>query len=388
MEDESPGDSPASENEDLMQLVKLIDLFERPPTGLAEAWTNTAHEAEGSSTARIFLDKGGYIGWVTYFVAKKATEGSAHFAGKARCRTLIAGLKNKSDTYQEWLAKSVTPAIEPGQRLKIDGWYEDVIRPVQNDNTLQNRNKRQRTTRGSLPPSSPDLLDVAATPSGITTNISVNRSAPVERAPIYPSVNSIDFRRSEPNEFAGSEINDFAPLGPNNHVLINANLPAAMRFYPQDLSSSIRRLPHPRDKGTLLAGIWMTFSNDPEKLECHMSIHIKAEKIPHLAWKLFGVHLEIKDGLRYIYLPGGSKILPNPKFTLQGCPQDLIASVFGLDLAKAIETSPKYIKEVEQCVDRTDCVAMVISHLADEGATFLLSLGLWEGARIRKILFP
>jgi hypothetical protein len=134
----------------------------------------------------------------------------------------------------------------------------------------------------------------------------------------------------------------------------------------------------------------MTFPNAPftDKFGCQMALEVTDDKVQHLAWELFGVRLETRAGLRYIcFADSSSKILPNPKFTLQGCPRNIISSTFGLEMTNAITTSPIYQDDARQCREGTDCVSMVISHQAQDAAVIYVSLGLWEGARIKKKLY-
>ena len=118
-----------------------------------------------------------------------------------------------------------------------------------------------------------------------------------------------------------------------------------------------------------------------------MSIEVTENKVEHLADKLFGVHLETNAGLRYLYLPRGAKVLPNPNFTLRGCQHDTISPFFGPETYRAITANPYYQDEVKQGYDYTDCVSMLISQRASEGATFLLSLAPMEGTVIKNKLY-
>lgn len=118
-----------------------------------------------------------------------------------------------------------------------------------------------------------------------------------------------------------------------------------------------------------------------------MTIDIMDNKVEHLASVLFGVHLETNAGLRYVYLPGGAKILPNPNFTIRGCLPDQIRSTFGSEIHHGIVANPDYQDEVKQGYSRTDCVSMLISQEASNGATFLLSLAPMEGTEIKNRLY-
>lgn len=118
-----------------------------------------------------------------------------------------------------------------------------------------------------------------------------------------------------------------------------------------------------------------------------MALDITDNKVEHIAKELFDVHLETTAGLRYVYLPGGAKVLPNPKLTLRGCRYDIISSVFGPHASSAIAASPTYQDDIKQGRDRTGCVSMVISHRALEGAIIFASLGPREGTLIGDRLY-
>lgn len=213
----------------------------------------------------------------------------------------------------------------------------------------------------------------------MSRHLSVNHPAPAEQVTTYSSLDSTDYIAEDTNYMAEDK-----------HVLIDASLAGATRLFPRALSNSIRRVPHSRNKNILVAAISTIFPSEPEvtdKFGCQMALEITADKVTHLARELFGAHLETKAGLRYIILSSGSKILPNPKFTLQGCPFAIMPSVFGVDASKAMATSPKYQEDNNEWRDTTDCVSMEISLRADEGAVIYVSMGLWEGTRIREKLY-
>ncbi|KIW37292.1 uncharacterized protein PV06_10633 [Exophiala oligosperma] len=134
----------------------------------------------------------------------------------------------------------------------------------------------------------------------------------------------------------------------------------------------------------------MTFPNATimsQKPRVIMSIEVMVNKVEHLAMELYGVHLETHQGLRYVYFPGGAKVLPNPIITLQGCQPGKISPIFGPETLNAITANPDYQDEVKQGYDCTDCVLMLISQAASDGATFLLSLAPMEGTEIKNRLY-
>lgn len=64
-----------------------------------------------------------------------------------------------------------------------------------------------------------------------------------------------------------------------------------------------------------------------------------------------------------------------------------MSSMFGPELSHATTSSPVYRDEAKEWRDRTDCVSMVISDQAHEGAVIYLYLGIWEGTEICQSLY-
>jgi hypothetical protein len=124
------------------------------------------------------------------------------------------------------------------------------------------------------------------------------------------------------------------------------------------------------------------------KFGCQMALEVTDNKVQHIAKVLFDAHLETTAGLRYIYLGGGGKVLPNPHFTLQGCQRKMISSMFGCEIYDAITASFAYQDELnKRGDDSTDCVSMVISSAADHGALIFMTLEPVQGILIRDKLY-
>lgn len=175
------------------------------------------------------------------------------------------------------------------------------------------------------------------------------------------------------------------PIAEDDHVLVSAPLAATAQIFTEnELFDAIRRDPDPRDANACVAAVSMTFHYASSA--CQMTLHITSDKVNHLARELFGIRLETKDGLRYV-CAGGSKILPNPMFTFQGCPRTVIQSTFGAEVSRAIQASPPYQDDARQWRRTTDAVSMVISHEGDVGAAICLRLGLYEGTQIKQKLY-
>ena len=96
MEDHSHVVSDASRNEKQRAiLLNQLKDYERAPKTLLESWEATTQQAEGSSTARIFLDRGGFGAWLAYFLIKNAAGVQYRFPAKTDCSRLIAELEKE-----------------------------------------------------------------------------------------------------------------------------------------------------------------------------------------------------------------------------------------------------------------------------------------------------
>ncbi|KAL2166226.1 hypothetical protein VTG60DRAFT_3114 [Thermothelomyces hinnuleus] len=353
-----------SQSDQVTLLLQQLDNFERAPKTLPESWRKV-QQAEHDSTARIFLDEGQFPAWLAYFLTKNAANKQSHFHGKAKLIQLVNDLEKQTVASRRLLAARVGAAIPPERRERINSLHKKTITSSQ---MSPNPTKRRRTDDNGCPPTVSEIpLSPDATPrSSHGHHDSLSRPAQVP-------AHSVD----SSNCYAEDE-----------QVLVNASLEQATRLFPPDLSDSIKRHRDPRNENILVAAISMSFPDGPlkETIGCQLSLEVTEDKVQHLAQELFGVRLEIKDGLRYLR-SGRTKVMPNPKLTLTGCGRDALSPTFGSEMSAAIEKSPKYQDEAMQWRDTTDCVSMVISASAQEGAIIYMSVGLWKGTDIRDKLF-
>lgn len=170
---------------------------------------------------------------------------------------------------------------------------------------------------------------------------------------------------------------------------MHASLAEAIHLFPPYLSGAVKRIPDTVNENALVAAIAMTFpaAQATKRFGCHMTLDITENKVEHIARELFHAHLETTEGLRYVCLPGGAKVLPNPHFTLRGCRHEIILPIFGPETSGAIMASPVYREEFRQGRNCTDCVSMVISHGAHDGGSIIVTLGLREGALLKDKLY-
>lgn len=157
---------------------------------------------------------------------------------------------------------------------------------------------------------------------------------------------------------------------------------------PPYLAGAIQR--YERAGNPWLAAITMTFfdaSSFGNKLGSMMSLRIKGNKVERLANMLFNAPVESTDEHRYLLMPSGLRAIPTSDFVLRGCNRDVIAEVFGKNIANAIKASPAFKEEAEQGEPLTECVSMTISCRVNEGAVINLSLDEKEGYRVKAKLY-
>lgn len=360
-------------------LLNRVNKFDRPPKKFMDSWIKT-QEAEANSTARIFLDGGTFSAWFAYFLTKNAVgTRSSRFTGKADCSRLIDQLETEPEAARKSLAAQLAAAIPPDTQRKVQSLYDKMINPSHTDGMSQSQPNKSRgmslgmTDGNCQPTSSANLPNPTAIRSSTSAPVSFfDFSAPQRaQALTYPSVGPADH------------------LAENEHVLVNASLAGTKRLLPSYLSGGIEKYPDPANEGALVAGISMTFPNEPltGRNGCTMALSVGGNKVQGLAKDLFEANVETNSGLRYVWLTGRTKIVPNPNYIIQGCRFEIIPVTFGAAIAEAIAASPRYQEDVRLGNDFTDSVSMVISHQADHGGIIYVSLGLWEGSSIRSKLY-
>lgn len=133
-----------SQSNQVVLLLNQLSSYERAPKGLLDSWQATTQHDEVNSTARIFLDEGGFVAWFAYFLTKNAAHNRYHFSGKADCNRLISSLEDEPAISRKQLAVRVAAAVQPETEKKIYSLYDKRIKPLQNDAMSQHSNKRQR----------------------------------------------------------------------------------------------------------------------------------------------------------------------------------------------------------------------------------------------------
>ncbi|KJZ69432.1 hypothetical protein HIM_11182 [Hirsutella minnesotensis 3608] len=334
-------------SDDVSWLLDRVSNLERSPKGLSEAW-QSAQQAEPNSTTRIFVDQGKFA-WLAYHLSKVASDQITHFTGQKYLKQKISELEDKPLAIQVSTAAKVTLEIGSDVKEKIERWWTAAQR-------LRAMKRRRVPSEGRRSPSP-------------ARSCRSSSAVPRDALPAHPSFDTAQC------------------VAEYEHVLVNASLAGTIQLFPSSLSDAIRRVPHPGKNDVLVASISMSFPNVRSNFGCQMVLDIMENKIDNLARDLFDARLETTAGLRYLCLSEGSKLLPNPKFTLRGSRHDVFPTIFGTEITSAIAASPAYQDDLRHLRARTDCVWMVISHKANDKAELCVSLGLVEGTLIQRKLY-
>lgn len=170
------------------------------------------------------------------------------------------------------------------------------------------------------------------------------------------------------------------------HVLSSASVLECTRLFPSYLAGGIKRYLRPNNAGAFAAAVSMWLPQHGWS-GCLLKVEVMSSKIDYIARELFGAHLEAENGCRYIYLSGGSRVVPNPRLTLRGCRIDMLPLILGSVIADAILATQACQTDIKEGRDRTGCVTMVVSRAADKEAEVYALLDLEKGVVIRDKLY-
>ncbi|KAL5383084.1 hypothetical protein DPSP01_006066 [Paraphaeosphaeria sporulosa] len=300
------------------------------PNGLYEAYAR-AEVDEEESVNGIFR-RASFRVWLAYWLASC---GKHHFSGRtAQLRTFDTF--NKLPNEKKQSAAETLAAIVPHPTVK------DAIGKIL---------ARWRTLH-------PDLTPRETSPPR-STHLSVANSIATDPA---------------------STIN-----GSRAQLQSNASMEATMAMIPHRTSSSIKKY---LIEGQAKAGIQMTFPLRPTQLPCSITFEVEGNIIEDIASALFGVVVKSDEEIRYLYYPGGTEVFAyEGRFKLRNGKAQVIAELFGPEIATAVRTSPLFQQGMNE-PDRTKCISMSISNDPRQAAFLSLSLGLAKGTLISAKLYP
>ncbi|KAH8674388.1 hypothetical protein BGZ60DRAFT_513784 [Tricladium varicosporioides] len=137
----------------------------------------------------------------------------------------------------------------------------------------------------------------------------------------------------------------------------------------------------------LKAAITMTFPQWAI-LDCVMSLVIHESKVEDLAKALFNVQVVSERNVRYLILPGGVRVTPNPDLTLKGVPDQAIIHVFGLEVYAAVAASSLREQELVEGVKLAQGVSMILPKNSSDKGVVNLTLGIKGAVQIRNKIYP
>ncbi|KAK2006498.1 hypothetical protein LZ32DRAFT_595484 [Colletotrichum eremochloae] len=342
-----------SGTEDVGWLLDRVEALSRGPNGYQEAWNNN-----DDPVGELF--KGDFVTWVAFYATKLAVYSPTHFCNKSMLKRKFDALIKSDTENQEKIARQLRVAIKDPLLQKLRQWQARLGMP----GTQTNHSNEERLSNTGVADNHADDNAQAPVPIARSTTPGLQ---------LHHNPETISINRATVEE----------------HALYGASLHETSHLCPSYLAGAVRRVPHPVHHN-LSAGIGMAYPNGAvgAKFGYSMGIEIRANKIDHIASNLFGAHFEIDDdGTRYLCLPGGTTVLPNPSITLSGCRMDAILPTFGLEIYKAVIAGPMYQDDAQQVLEHTRAVKMVVSHRSAEYATIILSLGLMQGTFIADRLY-
>ncbi|CAH0046268.1 unnamed protein product [Clonostachys solani] len=321
----------------------------RGPYGVANA-LQKAQSADANSLDQIFLN-GGDLAWRAYFVVNKDAGSEHGYEGLGELTRFLDELGTQPVGHQLAFAKRLDAAMQSAQQQEAENDEGNIVRKS---------TKRRRTAieNGTLPLPTPNTT---------------------------PDDASTDYTDLEPSSQHGSAIRQ-------DGVHVDASLQAVKPLLPVDFFHAIQRVPHSQKPGTLVADITLFVQKGQtrDNFGCQMEIGIVKEKIAYYARKLCGVEVEVKDGVRYIRYPSGSKIEPDPSLKLRACQRDMIPVLLGHEINAGFSASPIYKREAEEVRDDTDGVSITIPSQEKEGVYRLSSppeRGAYRGIGKEVVIF-
>lgn len=393
-------------------LISRIRDIQRSPKAneIKEAYLND-HE----DTVGLVFKEAGVVPWMTYHCAKVYSKSSARSTAHTALRENLKRLQNSSKQHQQETAQRVLQHLPLYLQKRIESWHKAAMTKTTTGQSAGRALRADRSHSAVLQATDGDD-DMPSTPNSATADDVITKhqrkrrresstplpcccvltcGAPDTDVNDEPTPENTD-RRPSVHHPTLVEAQDVAntletsnKITDNSHVLYDALLSETSRLCPVYLAGAIRRIHSISRDGTLRASVSMTFPNEITGLRvgCQMCIEIEPNKIDHIASELFEAHFETDGSLRYLCLPGGSKVFGNPSTFLRGCRLGSIMPMFGAQLTNAISASPMCLDDYKRGHHHTDAVSMVVFCEAQKPATLMLSLDLKHGTDIANKIY-
>lgn len=336
--------------EDVNLLLEAAKSRQKFPRSFANGLQTVAN-TDANTTERIFFDCGGPSAWVAYALTKRSADNTGHVSGKGKRQRLLARIEAQPVEARQALAKELATVLED-DRARIERVLE----------TTAQRASRSRQGRQASAESSPADAD---TPEPIAVS----------------PVRTLDRPHASTRRLYMDNAEECFEQG---HVLVDASVSECIQLFPSYLAGAVRRIAGPGQTIKAAVSIVLPYR---DWTDCILRVEVISSKIDHIARELFGAHLEVEDGARYLYLHGGSMATPDPRLILRGCRLDVLRPFFGACVADAIRATQACQRDINEGRDHTRCVSMGINRAADSTAEVYAALRLKEGALLRDRLW-
>lgn len=341
-------------------------------------------QASHETTGRIFFDCGGPTTWASYFQTKWALDNTVSLVGRGKRERMISWLEEQPIEIQQSFARHLASALEH-ERERIEAILET--------GTYHASRRRQRPPNIESCATSLDHADTPDTPKlasptlEMPTLASPIQASPIQASEFRPSAAWPPFRDDLSPAPQAMDLRNMAQyFSEPGNTLVHAVISECTRLFPPYLARAIRRNPLPENADIIAAAVSITLPR-AGWTACLMRIEVAGSKIDHIAHELFDVHIEAEDGSRYIYLPGGSTVAPNPCLVLRDCRLDRLHPFFGARVADAIRTTPTCQMDMKEGRDHTSCVSMVVPSAVDDTGDIYALLCPSDAALLRESLF-
>ncbi|KAL2275987.1 hypothetical protein FJTKL_01395 [Diaporthe vaccinii] len=337
-------------------LVEIIEGRQKFPRALSIALLEV-EEASHETTGRIFYDCGGPTTWASYFQTKWAIDNTVNLVARSKRLRMISWLEEQPIEVQQAFARHLASALEH-ERERIERILET--------GTYHASRRRQRQSNVESCATASDHTDTPDTPTLASPKLaSPSITSRTQASEFQPSAAWTPFRGDfSPGPQAMDLRNMAQYFSEPGQALTHAVISECTRIFPPYLARAIRRYPLPENPDIIAAAVSITLPR-AGWTACLMRIEVVGSKIDHIAHELFDAHLEVEDGCRYIVMPGGAMVGPNPRLVLVGCRLDRLHHFFGARVADAIRSTPTCQMDIKEGSEQTSCVSMSIPSAVD-----------------------
>ncbi|KAF5723174.1 hypothetical protein FMUND_2108 [Fusarium mundagurra] len=354
----------------------------KTPYGLDEALTDLrsteplakSQEQAKRETQRIFL-KAGLRAWLAYFLTNRSL--AYHHVGQKSSRQTLEAFHRLSTDDRANVAATIE-GIECHE--SVDKLLEELMQSRKRKNEINGKESfgyATNSTMSNLPPASDSLPSAESAMTASTSHTDTT-------TPNLQPINRMGTVITTPGTFVPNAANDPSTALMQAQQCTLGSFPGLIAFFDPIFCGSVSA----KDGK---ANIMLNFPHATThgfKVQCLMSLVIKASDIPLITWRLFQVHIrDGDDGIRHEVLKNGGRGLGRSGFQFQGSLDDDIEKVLGPKMVEAIATSPVRETELSEGIAATRCVAISFSDNPREDGILSLSLGLDHAIKMKEKLF-